>query len=83
MQAFVYILFSKTLNKYYVGSTPDLHKRLEEHNRGKEKFTKTGIPWLLVYSEIFEELKQARQREAYIKKMKSKVFIERLISSAG
>jgi putative endonuclease len=83
MQAFVYILFSETLNKYYVGSTTDLSRRFEEHNRGKEKFTKTGIPWLLVYSEIFEELKQARQRETYIKKMKSKIFIERLIRSAG
>jgi len=79
----MYILFSQTLNKYYVGSTTDLSRRLTEHNRGKEKFTKTGIPWLLVYSEFFEDLKQARQREIYVKKMKSKIFIERLISSAG
>lgn len=82
MQAFMYILFSSTLNKYYVGSTTDLNRRVAEHNRGKEKFTKTGIPWLLAYSETFEELKQARQREKYIKKMKSKIFIERLINSA-
>ena len=83
MQAFVYILFSKTLNKYYVGSTPDLDRRIAEHNRGKEKFTKTGVPWILVYKEVFEELKQARQRESFIKKMKSRTYIERLISSDG
>jgi putative endonuclease len=83
MQAFVYILFSQTLNKYYVGSTSDLGRRFEEHNRGKEKFTKTGIPWLLVYNEVFEELKEARKRELYIKRMKSRTFIENLISSAG
>ena len=82
MQAFVYILFSQSLNKYYVGSTPDLDRRIAEHNRGKEKFTKTGVPWLLVYKEIFEDLKQARQRELYIKKMKSRTYIEKLISSA-
>jgi len=41
------------------------------------------MPWLLVYSELFEDLKQARQREIYVKKMKSKIFIERLISSSG
>ncbi len=63
MEAFIYILFSQTLNRYYVGSTTALDRRFAEHNRGKEKFTKTGIPWLLVYSETFEELKQARQRE--------------------
>ena len=83
MQAFLYILFSKILNKYYVGSTPDLDRRIAEHNRGKEKFTKTGMPWILVYKEVFEELKQARQRESFIKKMKSRTYIERLISSDG
>ena len=80
MDAFVYILFSEKLNKYYVGSTPDLDRRITEHNRGKERFTKTGVPWVLVYKEIFEELKEARKRESYIKKMKSRTFIENLIS---
>ncbi len=83
MQAFVYILFSQKLNKYYVGSTPDLDRRFTEHNRGKEKFTKTGVPWVLVYQEIFEELKDARKRESYIKRMKSRTFIEKLIDSTG
>ena len=83
MQPCCYILFSTTLNKYYVGSTTDIGRRLAEHNRGKEKFTKTGIPWILVHTEAFAELKQARQREFFIKKMKSRKFIEQLISSAG
>ena len=79
MQAFCYILYSLKLNKYYVGSTTDIERRLEEHNRGKEKFTKTGLPWRLVYKEEFGELNQARQREYYIKKMKSRKYIEHLI----
>ena len=81
MNAFCYILYSTKLNKYYVGSTTDINRRLIEHNRGKEKFTKTGVPWNLVYSEVFEELTQARKRETFIKKMKSRKFIESLISS--
>jgi len=81
MQACCYILYSLKLNKYYVGSTTDIERRLEEHNRGKEKFTKTGLPWRLVYKEEFGELNQARQREYYIKKMKSSKFIEDLIGS--
>ena len=81
MNAFCYILYSTKLNKYYVGSTTDINRRLIEHNRGKEKFTKTGVPWNLVYNEVFEELTQARKRETFIKKMKSRKFIESLISS--
>ena len=83
MQICCYILFSEKLNKYYVGSTTDIERRLAEHNRGKDKFTKTGIPWRLVYTEPFMELIEARRREGYIKKMKSRKFIEHLISSAG
>jgi putative endonuclease len=83
MNAFVYILFSEKLNKFYIGSTTDLERRLIEHNRGKEKFTSTGLPWVLAYSESFEELIDARKRELYIKKQKSRKYIESLISKKG
>jgi len=83
MSTYCYILFSEKLNKYYVGSTTDIDRRLTDHNRGKEKFTSTGIPWKLVYKEVFTELLAARQRESYIKKQKSRKFILSLINSAG
>ena len=81
MPAHLYILFSQKLNKYYVGSTSDIERRITEHNRGKEKFTKTGVPWDLVYKEELNDLKAARQREHFIKKQKSRIYIEKLISS--
>ena len=31
MRHFVYILFSETANKYYIGETNNLERRLEEH----------------------------------------------------
>ncbi len=83
MPAYCYILYSLKLNKYYIGSTIDIERRLEEHNRGKEKFTRTGTPWTLVYKEALSSLVEARNRELYIKKMKSRKYIESLISSAG
>ncbi|WP_166637279.1 GIY-YIG nuclease family protein, partial [Algoriphagus boseongensis] len=30
---FVYILYSKSTDRFYVGQTVDLEKRLEEHNQ--------------------------------------------------
>ena len=83
MAAYCYILYSEKLDKYYVGSTTDIGKRLEEHNRGKEKFTKAGCPWKIVYTEVFAEVLDARKRETYIKKQKSRKYIEKLISSVG
>ena len=78
---FVYILFSEKLRKYYVGSTGNIELRLNQHNNGHGNFTRTGTPWKLVYAEEFESVQLARQRERQIKKMKSKVYIENLISS--
>ena len=79
----MYILFSEKLKKYYVGACTDMTRRLCEHNIGHSKFTKTGIPWVLVYSEQFETLIEAKTREAKIKKMKSRKYIEELVGGAS
>jgi putative endonuclease len=41
---YVYILYSEKLDKYYVGSTNDLLRRLNDHNRGKTNYSKQGVP---------------------------------------
>ena len=81
--AHTYILYSEKLDKYYVGSSYDKNERLIRHNRGAEKFTSTGIPWVIVYFEEFETTKEARSREMAIKKKKSRKYIEALVSSTG
>ena len=75
---YTYILFSTKLNKYYVGACIDLERRMYEHNIGHSKFTSTGVPWELMYTEIFESLPEAKKRELAIKKMKSRKYIESL-----
>jgi putative endonuclease len=76
----LYILHSKSINRYYVGYTKDFDRRLSEHNRVKGKFTDAGIPWILVYSESYASKKEAMAREKFIKSRKSKTFILELIS---
>ena len=75
---YTYILFSTKLNKYYVGACIDLEWRMYEHNIGHSKFTSTGVPWELMYTEIVESLPEAKKRELAIKKMKSRKYIESL-----
>jgi len=72
----VYILQSQSLDRYYVEFTNDLARRLEEHNRKKGKYTDSGIPWQLVYHEIFSTKMEAMDREKFIKLKKSRIFIE-------
>ena len=81
--AWVYILFSKKINKYYVGACKELDRRLYEHNIGRSKFTSTGMPWELVFSEKHGDLVVAKRRELEIKKKKSRIYIESLIRDNG
>ena len=68
MTFFVYILFSNKLNKYYVGQTEDLERRLIQHNEGESAFTSSGTPWILIYSEEKSIRKDAILLETKIKK---------------
>lgn len=64
---FVYILFSNPFNKYYVGITNNLSRRLNQHNSNKVKSTKAFSPWVIVHMESFETREDARKREKYLK----------------
>jgi putative endonuclease len=78
----VYILHSEKLNKYYIGSTSNIEDRLRRHNSGRNTYTKTGLPWKLVYQEDFDTKSGAVLREMEIKKKKSRLYIEALIEQA-
>ena len=81
---FVYILYSQSKNRYYIGSSANVLARLERHNAGATPSTKPGRPWIVVYTESFSTKTEALQRESHIKKQKSRKFIESLFhSSAG
>lgn len=64
---YIYILecSDKTL---YTGYTNDLENRLKAHNEGKgAKYTKSRLPVKMVYSETFDDKKEAMSREWFIK----------------
>ena len=78
----VYVLYSKSADRYYLGHTPDVHKRLFEHNNPSrpDKYTAKYLPWELVaYFPVSESRGEAMVIEKFIKKQKSRHFIEDLI----
>ncbi|RPJ28154.1 MAG: GIY-YIG nuclease family protein [Chloroflexi bacterium] len=64
---FVYILRSQRLERYYVGSTENVEKRLHEHNSGKSASTRAGMPWELIHTECFRTRSEAMLQERKIK----------------
>ena len=76
----VYILFSKSAQKYYTGSTQDLVNRLHEHNSGETKSIQNGIPWEVVWKTLLPSRAEAMKLETKIKKRGAKRFLEDLYS---
>lgn len=77
----VYILRSLSVEKTYVGSTDNLTRRLAEHNAGKSTFTKTFLPWKLVYQEECDSLRNARKREKYFKTAAGRRVLKKLLEN--
>jgi len=80
MRYFLYILYSQSLDKYYIGHTNDLCRRFYEHNLGKEKFTRKGIPWDLRISKEFNTKTDAYSEERRLKKCKNRKYLENYIN---
>ena len=68
----VYILYSEKLDRFYIGTTDDVDRRISEHNTGhyEDSFTSKGQPWKLILVIDTLTSAQAYSIEAHIKKMK-------------
>ncbi|HEX9722044.1 MAG TPA: GIY-YIG nuclease family protein [Candidatus Paceibacterota bacterium] len=78
MNAYVYIL-QDTRGKFYIGSTNDLERRLNQHKRGHTYTTRRMETPILVFSQAYDTLKDARFVERKIKALKRKDYIEKII----
>ena len=65
---YVYVLKSTKDEKLYTGSTNNLRRRFAEHNAKKVFATKGRTPLELRYYESYFSEKDARKREASLKK---------------
>ena len=64
--AYTYILECSN-GAYYVGSTTDMERRLEEHQAGLGgKYTSSHLPVKLVYWEEYQTIEEAFERERQI-----------------
>ena len=78
---YIYIIYSKSFDRYYVGSCQNIEQRIDDHLNSRSKYTKIAKDWELKYSESFETRSESYQREMQIKKMKSRVYLEKLIDN--
>jgi putative endonuclease len=78
-----YILYSKSTGKYYSGHCEDFELRLAQHNGGRNKSTKSGIPWEVIYKKLSESRSAAMALEQKIKKRGAKRFLSDQYNQSG
>jgi putative endonuclease len=67
----VYVLYSASIDKYYIGHTENLNQRLFKHNNSGSSYTKRTNDWKVVYTEIFNSRAEAMKIE-HLKKESAK-----------
>ena len=75
----VYVLISIRYGSRYIGSTNNLASRFKEHNKGRCKYTKTRMPWKLIYVENFETRSEAMKREKFLKSGQGRKFLDDIL----
>lgn len=64
---YTYVLYSFKDNKFYIGSTNDLKRRLVQHSHRQVTATKHRLPLKLIHYEYFIDKEDASARELYLK----------------
>ncbi len=80
---FLYIIHSDELNRYYVGESEQPEIRLGQHNSHyfKTNFTKAANDWKLTLTFECDSREASLYLEKFIKRMKSKKFIGKVIAN--
>ena len=81
--AYVYILVNKPRNRYYVGCTTNVQKRLQRHYSGYVHSTKRMLPVELAFKQYYQSMSEARIVEKKLKNLKRKDFIEKIIQGGA
>jgi putative endonuclease len=81
MTYFIYILYSVSLDLYYIGSSANPQERLRKHLANHRGFTSKAKDWSICYTESFSDKTEALKRERQLKSWKSRVKILQLIQN--
>ena len=76
----VYILYSKSYAKTYIGFTSNLIERMKSHNvLGTKGYTIKYRPWMVIDVQFFSSKQEAMQVEKFYKTGKGRELIKQLI----
>jgi putative endonuclease len=82
MNYYVYVLQSHKDDKFYIGFTNNIERRMIEHNSGQGTSTAPRRPFKLIYYEAHLSKEDAMRRERYFKTTKGKVTLRQVLKDS-
>ncbi len=78
---YVYVIYNKSANRYYIGQTMDMKIRLEQHNNHmfKSYTSRFTGEWELIYKESVATRSEALKREKSLKSGGGREYIKTII----
>ena len=85
---FVYMLYSVSSRKTYIGYTNDINRRVQEHNITESSgFTLRYRPWTLIQTEQYVTKSEAMVREKFLKTGRGReevqLYVESFLGTTG
>ena len=80
----VYVLYSPKFNRIYIGYTSNLEQRFISHNKlSKKGYTIRYRPWVIAFTEIYQDKEEAMRREKFFKTGKGREIVWERIRHSG
>ena len=84
VMAYLYVLYSGSLDRFYIGSTRgSLEERLRRHLSEHKGYTGKAKDWIVCYSEFYADYKDASSREQTLKRQKDRRGLELMIARSS
>lgn len=80
---YFYILHSNSIDKYYIGETPNIDVRVKQYNCHyfKKSYTKAASDWRIALALKCASKEEALYLEKFVKRMKSRKFTGKVIAN--
>jgi putative endonuclease len=80
MKFYSYVIYSKESGNFYYGYFDDLEKVMEMHNADQILPTKGKGPWVLLFSESYDNRMRAIRQSSFYRSVKGQRFLRHMLN---
>jgi putative endonuclease len=80
MQYYSYVVYSPEAGQFYYGYSEDTEKALELHNSNQIEMTRGKGPWVLMFSESFDNKARALRQSRFYRTIKGQRFLKKILN---